>query len=227
MSLLLYGVVRAGFPAVPPGCQRIDWQDLAILARPLPAGYQLAEADALVQLAALSTVVEQGPVVPLKFGAVAADEETVRTEVLAGSAPRLRAQLDRLDGLVEVHLYLRFDEDTALRAVHQDWRFSAFPVDVHTQIRLGELVSDRMVAWRKARADELCTPITALAQEAIALPDRDPTEDRRAFLLPAGRLPAVRAAVARLAGMQAELVGPLPAYDFLDTAAKPASRWGW
>lgn len=232
MSLLLYGVVRAAHPE-PEGCRLVGWRDLAVLAGVLPAGHSPGEADALAQLRVLSTVVAQGPVVPLRFGTIAADEDAVRTDVLAPAAAGLRTQLDRLDGLVEVHVYLRFDEDTGLRAVHSTSpdtrRFSVRrgPIDIQAQLRLGELVSDRLTAWRTARAQELLAPITAVARDSTPLPDRDPVEDRRAFLLPRDRLASARTLVAKLTGAHAELVGPLPAYSFLAARPERASRWGW
>jgi hypothetical protein len=102
VTLQLYAVVRAGHPRVP---RLVRWKDLAMVVGEAPA-----DPDPAAHLAVVSALVEGGPVLPVRFGAVAADEETVRREVLAPSADEFRADLARLDGLAEVHVCLRFSE---------------------------------------------------------------------------------------------------------------------
>jgi len=233
MSPRVHGVVRAGHPVTAARVRLVDWQDLAaVVSDDAP--------DPLAHLEMLSALVPAGPVVPLRFGTTAVDDDAVRDDVLARSAPRLRVLLDRLDGAVEVHAYLRFDENAALQAVydrhHAGWRTGGH-LDLSARIRLGEQVAHHLVAWRRARADELLAPVAAVAREHVALADREHTEERHAFLVPTGEVGAVRAAIAGLSdpGADAECVGPLPAYSFLDEPAAtratagqaPASRWGW
>ncbi len=232
MTLLLHGVVRAGHSAA---LRVVTWRDLAVV---VSEWHTPSQQEALAHLAMLSELVLAGPVVPLKYGTTAVDEEAVRAEVLASSAPRLRAHLDRLDGLVELHAYLRFDEDVMLRGVFDEhgsgWRGTG-GLDLSTRIRLGEQVAQRIVDWRRARADALLAPVSAAARDEAHLPDRDHTAERRAFLLPHGEVEPARTAIATLAhvaGVEAECVGPLPAYSFLnetkETVNTPASsRWGW
>jgi hypothetical protein len=221
--LLLHGVVRAGHPSAGP--RVVVWEDLAMV---VSEWRQPTQQDALAHLELLSELVVGGAVVPLRFGTTAADEDAVRTEVLVATAPRLRAHLDRLDGLVEVHAYLRFDEETALRAVFAESQtnWSGGRADLNARLHLGEQIAQRIVAWRRARADELLAPLSA--REQVSLPEGEHTEERRAFLVPYQEIDAVRAAITA-AG--AECVGPLPAYSFLtEPAAAPAattSRWGW
>jgi hypothetical protein len=228
-SLLLHGVVRADHPSVG---RVVRWQDLAVV---VSDWHQPSREDAVAHLEMLGRLVVDGPVVPLKFGTTATDEESVRTEVLAAGAPRLRGYLDRLDGLVELHAYLKFDEDDALRMVFDEQRSSwqdTGRLDLSTRIRLGEQVAQQLVAWRRTRSDELLAAVSAVAREEVHLPDRDHSEERRAFLLPYKEVEPARAAItglALLAGVGAECVAPLPAYNFLtETTDTPAdSRWGW
>lgn len=225
MTLLLHGVVWASHPAV---TRLVTWRDLAVVVS--EAGTPV-QPDAVAHLELLSTLVAAGPVVPLRIGTTADDEDTVRTEVLSRRADQLRAHLTRLAGLVEVHVYLRFDEDEALRAVFDEHQ-AAWPgsggLDLAARIRLGEQIAHRLVTWRRARSDALLAPVPG---EHVLLPDRDHMEERRAFLIPREGLDAARAAVTALRAVDADFVGPLPAYHFLDEntlgEADTGSRWGW
>ena len=223
----MHGVVRAGHPS---GVRVVTWQDLAVVVSDWRAP---TRQDALAHLAMLSELVLAGPVVPLRFGTTATDEDAVRADVLAASADRLRGHLDRLDGVVELHAYLRFDEDEALQAVFDEHRseWHGGGGNLSTRIRLGEWVAQHLVAWRHARSDALLAPVTAAARAEARLPDRDHTEERRAFLLSHEEVGPARAAIGALkalAGVDAECVGPLPAYNFLtEPAETTSSRWGW
>jgi hypothetical protein len=240
VSLHLHGVVRAGHPLTAGGFRLVGRRDLAMVVSDTGEDGP-NERDALAHLEMLSRLVMDGPVVPLRYGTTAVDEDAVRTEVLARSAPSLRGHLDRLDGVVEVHAYLRFDESAALRAVYEenqaDWR-TGDNLDLSARIRLGEQVAGRLTAWRRARADVLLASVSAVARAQVPLTEREHTEERHAFLVPANDVDTMRAAVAELSNsgdVDAECVGPLPAYSFLaepaDTHANadrtPASRWGW
>jgi hypothetical protein len=186
VTLQLYGVVRAGHPRAP---RTVCWDDLAMVVGD-------PEPDPAVHLAVVSALVEGGPVLPVRFGTVAEDEEAVRTEVLAPSADTYRADLDRLDGLAEVHVCLRFTEPGS--------------------------------AWRAARSDGLLAEVAERARDSVALPAGESADERWAFLVGLGDLLVVREAVAGLAragGVQADWLGPLPAYSFLDRRA--CSRWSW
>jgi hypothetical protein len=228
VSLLVHCVIRADQSSA---ARTVVWQDLAAVVSEWRTPTQ---QDALAHLQMLSELVVAGPVVPLKYGTTATDEEAVRAEVLASSAPRLRAHLDRLDGLVEVHVYLKFDEDEALRAVYDEhqpqWRGGG---DLSARIHLGEQVARHLVTWRQARADALLAPISGAAAEQVPMPDPDNTIERRAFLIPHKEVEPARTAIValgHLAGVTAEFVGPLPAYNFLTEQLEPAatnSRWGW
>ncbi|WP_290061403.1 GvpL/GvpF family gas vesicle protein [Amycolatopsis solani] len=186
MTLQLYGVVRAGHPRAP---RTVCWDDLAmVVGEPEP--------DPAAHLAVVSALVEGGPVLPARFGTVADDEEAVRAEVLAPAADTHRADLDRLDGLAEVHVCLRFTEPGSPR--------------------------------RSARSDGLLSEVADRARDSVALPAGESADERWAFLVGLGDLLVVRDAVAGLGrggGVQADWLGPLPAYSFLDR--RTCTRWSW
>jgi hypothetical protein len=240
VRLQLHGVVRAAHPLGRTGAspQVVVWEDLAAVVSPLPDGRVLDQQDGVRHLEILSALVRDGPVLPMRFGTVAAEEGLVRTEVLAPAAARLRADLDRLEGLIEVHVYLRFDENAALRAVYDEnpgQRELRGHAQLNERIRAGEIIAQRLVEWRRRRSKELLAAVSALARESTALEDGEHTDERWAFLVAQHELTAVRMAVGALTGVVAECVGPLPAYSFLTSSGngeknrEPASqsRWGW
>jgi hypothetical protein len=238
VTLKLHGIVRAGHPcpAGPAMPRLVTWEDLAVIVSEHPVGRALTQQDAMANLNLLSAAVRSGPVLPLRFGTTAENDDAARTEVLAHAAPDLRAQLDRLDGLAEIHVYLSFDEEAGLRAILEQDGYAppiAAGLDLAGRVQLGEQIALRLIAWRRAQADALLAPLSALATGETALTEGEHTEERRAFLIPAERLDEASSAVAALpAEHDAQFAGPLPAYSFLTGPptppdAEPTSRWGW
>jgi hypothetical protein len=252
--LYLHGVVRATHP-MPEGSEAggpatamaairlVGWEDLAAVVSEPSSDGRLTDGDAESYLGMLCALVRGGPVVPLRFGTVAATEQAVRTDVLAPSAAELRRYLERLDGLAECHVYLRFDEAAALRAVFDETPHArnndVRGADLHERIRAGEMIAGHITTWRRAMSKKLLQPLSARAIEAVALPEREPTEERWAFLIPLSEVETARGAVREIAAraaVLADFVGPLPAYSFLAppvpagrAAELPRShtRWGW
>jgi hypothetical protein len=269
-SLLLYAVVRDGHPLPdppplglgdPPEAIRLvrgravagfATCPVAVVASPVAEPVNLTDSDAERHLDILLGLLANGPVIPLRLGSVAPDEDAVRDEILGEAAPQLVARLDALDGLVEVHFDADEDETTAIRAVlATDPALSgvraaaAQTTDVRTRISLGERVADRVITRRAEQAEQL---LDELRPFAIADTGRGPMggpEDpvlRWAFLVhrdpgaPSRRdLRQFDEAVERVRRGHPELVieyvGPLPAFHFVgpvEPAGEPArSRWGW
>lgn len=245
MALLLYGVVRGG-TSLPqreegsPELSTVPYEDLAVVASPMADDAEPTEADAVHHLDVLTGLVQLGPVLPLRFGTMAPDEASVRDEVLAGAADDLRAQLDAVEGLVELRLDLTFDEQRALRAVVaddpslRDLVGGGTGTELSVNIELGEQVVQRVQAWRTARTDELLRPVLDTVASSVRLTEPAPTVDRIALLCRFEHLDAVDAAVAELGDtapdVSVEYVGPMPVFSFreeLASAPAEGSRWGW
>ena len=188
MTLQLFCVVRAGHPRAP---RTVCWEDLAVVVGEAPA-----EPDPATHLSVVSALVEGGPVLPVRFGTVAEDEDLVRTEVLAPAADRYRADLDRLDGLAEVHVCLRFTEPgAAWRAVRSDSLLAEVSDRARDSVALpaGEHADERW-AFLVGMGDLL------VVREAVAR-------------------------LGRGGGVQVDWVGPLPAYSFLDRRTCSRWSW--
>ncbi len=178
MTLRLLGVVRAGHPRA---LRLVSWEDLAMVV-----GDADGDLDPASHLVTVSELVRHGPVLPVRFGTVAADEDAVRTEVLAPSAEVFRADLDRLDGLAEVHVGLRFGGGPAWRPARSNGLLRAVSDRAREAVRLppGEHADER---W----AFLIGMGELPVVRETVAALDGDPD-------------------------VRAEYVGPLPAYSFLD-----------
>jgi hypothetical protein len=113
VTLQLHGIVRAGHDDL--GGRLVVADDLAVVVSELD-GRELTSADAMPHFELLCALVAHGPVVPLVFGTVAEDEHAVRADVLPPVASEVRAQLDRLADVVEMHVYMRFQGNTVLTA---------------------------------------------------------------------------------------------------------------
>lgn len=236
MSLYLHGVVRAGH-RLPEGSpfRLLGLEENAVVVSVRRDDSALTEQEATAHLAGLCALLPGGPVLPLRIGTTAVDEAAARAAVLALGPSVLRHNLERLDGVVEMHVRLVFDEDTALRAVHANGTFTGRGTDLTSTIAQGELIAREIVAWRQQQADSMLAPVSALARSVALVVAPEHTEEVRAFLVPLDRVEAVRTAVAALGDAVATCTGPLPAFHFLDLAPRnaprlddrPASRWGW
>jgi hypothetical protein len=202
------------------------------------------ETDAVRHLDVLTAVVAENAVLPLRFGTTAPDEQSVRDEVLAPAAPRLRDQLTTFADLVELRIDLTFDEETTLRAILADRAdirelVPAQPGSnwMEQQVRLGEAVAEALTGWIDEQGRAVMAPLTERARHAVRLPGPETQTDRWAFLVPRKDLAEMDGIVSSIRAdnpsVNIEYVGPLPVLDFqaeeLDApATSPAeSSWGW
>ncbi len=162
----------------------VSWEDLGMVV-----GDAADAVDPAAHLVAVSTLIQYGPVLPVRFGTVAADEDAVRTEILAPSAAAFRADLDRLDGLAEVHVCLRFSGGRAWRPARSNGLLSAVSARARDVVGLppGEHADER---W----AFLITLGDLVVVRETVAALHGDPD-------------------------VRAEHVGPLPAYSFLERRA--------
>lgn len=250
MPLLLLGVVRRGHPRPSPdredvpGVRLVESADLAAAVCETEEQTELTEHDAARHLDVLIRLLRDGPVLPLAFGTVSPDEDSVRAEVLDAAADDLRTRLEAVDGLVEARLDISFDESSALREVlPQDPWLRGLAAEARgghasldARIALGEAVSHRLTEWRRTQADHLLPGLEVAAEDVAELESSEPLQQRWALLVRADALEpldeAVGKARAALGDAAAiEYVGPLPVYSFLHRAraeeARPRSAWGW
>jgi hypothetical protein len=237
----IYGVVPAGSRARPKGSgiggkslRLVASGELAAITSDVPDGPLEAGRD---ELMAHSQVLEEtlgktSAVLPMRFGVVMPNEDSVRKELLDAYRPDLEAQLDEMDGKIEMNLKGIYDEAAVLREVVAENReiaalreaiSSAPPEAAYPErIRLGELVAETLNAKREADAHAL---LERLAPHAIELDVSPPILERMvvnaAFLLERGNTQAFDDELERIAEenhprINFKLTGPLPPHSFVE-----------
>jgi hypothetical protein len=240
----VYGIVRAGAglkavedDAELPEVRLIESGDIAAL---VSAGPERASREVVLGHGrVLEAALDGSPVVPLQFGMVLTDDDAVRNEILEGHHDQLAELLDRLEGRVQMTLKVYYHEDAIVADVlTSDPKLVELREAIqgrsedetrNQRIKLGEGINAAMDQRRQQDGQEILDRLKPLA-DAVAL---EPPEDELmvahvAFLLQRDRLEEFDAAVEEIARPQVELMrfrllGPMPAYNFIDLK-EPA--WG-
>ncbi|MFF7467885.1 GvpL/GvpF family gas vesicle protein [Streptomyces sp. NPDC008092] len=245
MSTYVYGITAAAHPALPEGMDGVGDPPrrvrvlteggLAALVSEAPAGLRPGRRDLLAHRNVLARAGDGGCVLPMRFGSVAPDDDTV-TGVLAERADHYRERLRTLDGKVEYHvraghieeavLHRVMSEDPELRALAEAGRKAGGGTH-QSRMRLGAMV----VAAVQAREAEDAAEVRQVleAESAAVSAEPDPTGwlvnvsflvDRRSagsFLAGAERLRRSRP------HLDLSVNGPLPPYSFVEPGpAEPA-----
>lgn len=188
----------------------------------------LAHAHALESLAASETVV------PMQFGVLMPDDETVRSELLERQGEHLRQLVHTFEGMVQLTVTATYEEAAALREVvtRDPSLKQSEPPELDARIRQGEAIAAALERLRQEDGDLIADRLARHAQ-AVAINEPRGAYDVASIALLVRRedQDAVGADVAGLrqaAGdrMEFRYVGPQPPYDFLDTVVAEGSRWG-
>ena len=243
MQVHLYGVIaadadlpmelqgRAGAPV-----RAVADDRLAVLVSDVDDDARVGRADLLSHAHVLEAVADAATVIPVQFGMVMPDDETVRREVLDTGADRTAALLDAFDGLVQLMVGGRYEEEAALReVVRRDPALAAArnaDDDMQGKMQLGEAVA---AGLERLRTEDSNLLVERLAPHARAVAF---TETRDAYSLTGVALLVERGARADLdqavselgeevAGrLQLRYVGPQPPYAFLDSVQTEERAWG-
>jgi hypothetical protein len=235
-ALYCYGVTSAKKAASQPDAglngepvEPVRFDELAALVSAVPPGKVRARrADLLRHFEVLGTAFEHDTVLPLRFGIVFEDEDSLVADFLRPRHDELAGLLRELRDRAELRVTAHYREQAILGEIVRDSPRVA-KLREATQggaaqplmLELGELVAAELQARtaRDGRAilDRL-RPL-ALAYEL----DEEPIEHqvvRASFLVERKRLPAFDSAMDELAAEQAEridfkYVGPLPPHSFV------------
>jgi hypothetical protein len=239
MALYIYGLMRAedGNRAVEalgePGLSAVEHGGVCALVKSVGEGdLRLRRESALAHTDTLQAAFEHGPVLPVRFGTVLPDEDSLRSELLATRGTALRARLEALDSLAEMQVKASYLEEPLLRSiVAGDPRLTETaarirqlpPAATHFErISLGEAIQKQVEARRQADSHRLTEELRPLA---VAVSVREPRHERAvlnaSFLMAKERLQEFDDAVEQMgqqhAGrIQFRLIGPMPAHSFAD-----------
>lgn len=252
----VYGVVRAGHPPAalqgvgrpPVDVRLIESGPLAAAVSDVDDDFLVEDNDARAHVHVLIDLLGGGPVIPVRLGTVAPDDDSVRVEVLDAARPELVECIDALDGKVELHVDVDDNEAEAIAAVA-----GAGPLrpgealDVASALELGQRVAALLVEHRQQLADEIVAKLRPMAIRDAPRSVIEGPEDpvlRWAFLISADDLAIFDEAVVSLRAAYPNLairyVGPLPAAHFVDwrgrtdetgdgslDAFQADGSWGW
>lgn len=233
LPVYVYGVVGAEVPA--PEGAGINAQPLravraggvgAIVSDVGDAEPSFGRAALTAHSDVLEAVLAAGTVLPMRFGVIMPDDAAVREQLLEPHRDELLAQLERLDGRVELTLRATYEEapllreilaeEPEIRAIH-----AAGNRGYLEQIRLGEMIAGAVDARRRRDADQILAQLTPLAEDyQLAEPRHERMALSASFLIPRGAIADFDAAVDDVGRrqkhrMRLRYTGPLPPHSFV------------
>jgi hypothetical protein len=241
VGVYVYGIVPGDVEVVPdtrgvgdpPGdVTLVRHGELAALVSEVDVDRPLGRPDDLKVHERLldSTVAAGVPVLPVRFGAVLADEDAVTDELLAEHHDLFAAALEELDGRAEYVVHGRYVEETVLREVLAENGAAARlrdrlrdDPDQDLRIQLGEIVNSAIGAKRNADTGKV---IELLRPHTVASSIREPVHEQDAvhvaFLVDLAAEQEFDDAVDALGRdwdgrVKLRLLGPLAPYDFVVT----------
>ncbi|SEE16766.1 GvpL/GvpF family gas vesicle protein [Streptomyces sp. Ag109_O5-10] len=245
MSTYVYGITAAAHPALPDGMEGVGDPprrvrvltegELAAIVSDAPEGLRPKRRDLLAHQNVLAEAGGGGCVLPMRFGSVGPDDDTV-TGVLAERADHYLERLRTLEGKVEYNvkashveeavLHRVMSENPELRALAEANR-KAGGGTYESRLQLGEMVAG---AVKVREAEDAGEVRQALEPEAAAVsvgPESTGWLVNLSFLLDRHSVETFLAGLERLRRTHPHLDlsvnGPLPPYSFVEPGpAEPA-----
>jgi Gas vesicle synthesis protein GvpL/GvpF len=210
---------------------------MAALVSDLPPDYTPGRREDLEgHQRVLSEAIERGTTVPMRFGIVMDDDETVREKLLKRHAAELSDVLGKLDGQVQMTLKVYYLDDELLKDVlaanpdlaQESARLAQLPETEaqDARVRLGEAVANAIEERRAEVEQALLDTLRPFATDVRVDPPHGEQVALIAHLLVprerrAGLDEAVRKLSESLAGVLAfRYIGPLAPYAFADLSLK-------
>ncbi|MFI9804749.1 GvpL/GvpF family gas vesicle protein [Streptomyces sp. NPDC052301] len=245
MSTYVYGITARSHPALPEGMTGVGEPglpvrvltagELAAVVSDAPEGLRPKRRDLLAHQNVLAETGAAGCVLPMRFGSVATDDDSV-VQVLVEREEHYKERLKALDGKVEYNVKATHVEDAVLHRVmaeNADIRSlaeanrKAGGGGYDDKIRLGELVAAAVKAKEAEDAGEVRSLLEPAASAVSVGPESTGWLLNVSFLVPRDEAEGFLAAVDDVRGSHPHLDlrvnGPLPPYSFVDPGpAEPA-----
>ncbi|MEV0691141.1 GvpL/GvpF family gas vesicle protein [Streptomyces sp. NPDC050388] len=245
MSTYVYGITASSYPALPEHTSGVGDParpvrilkegELAAVVSDAPEDLRPKRRELLAHQNVLAEVGAAGCVLPMRFGSVAPDDDSV-TAVLAERAEHYKERLRALDGRVEYNVKANHDEEAVLhrvmagnpeiRALAEANR-QAGGGSYDDKIRLGEMVAEAVRAQEAEDGVAVQRALEAAADAVSTGPESTGWLANVSFLVPRDAAGDFMAAVDRvredMPHLEVRLNGPLPPYSFVEPGpAEPA-----
>ncbi|MFC5954842.1 GvpL/GvpF family gas vesicle protein [Streptomyces pratens] len=243
MSTYVYGIIASTHPAVPEHLSGVGEGplrvlkagDLAAVVSDAPEGLRPKRRELLAHQNVLGEVGAEGCVLPMRFGSVAPDDESV-TDVLTERAEHYKERLQALDGRVEYNVKANHVEEAVLhhvmagnpevRALAEANRNSGGG-SYDDKIRLGEMVAGAVRAQEAEDGAAVQRALEAAADSVSVGPESTGWLANVSFLVERDAAADFMAVVDRvredMPHLEVRLNGPLPPYSFVEPGpAEPA-----
>ncbi|MFF1374943.1 GvpL/GvpF family gas vesicle protein [Streptomyces sp. NPDC058308] len=238
MTTYVYGIASSSHPALPDGMEGIGRPacpvrvlkngDLAAIVSDAPEDLKPKRRDLLAHQNVLSEAGAAGSVLPMRFGSLAPDDETV-VSVLGERAEHYVERLHTLDGRVEYNVKATHNEEAVLHQVLADNPELRAMVEAnqrqgggsHEQkLQLGERITAAVRARETSDAHEVRRALEPAVEAVGDGPEGTGWLANISFLVDRKSSEGFLAAVEELKSAQPHLElrvhGPLPPYSFVD-----------
>ena len=208
----------------------VRFEELAALASEAsPEKVRARRADLMCHFDVLARAFERDTVIPLRFGMVFDDEETLVEDFLQPRRDELLALLKELRDRVELRVTAHYSEEAVLaEVVRQNPRIARLRGGSSQPqlLELGELIAGELRARTSSDALAIVDRLGRLSLDREV--DDEPIEHqvlRASFLVERKRVPEFDKAMDQLASDQAgridfKYVGPLPPHSFVGLEAR-------
>jgi hypothetical protein len=233
----IYAITAAGHPrsleGLSPvggsaaGLRTLGTEALAAVVSDAPEELRAKRRDLAAHQYVLEALLAQGPTLPMRFGLVGPDDDSV-VSVLRENEDDYTRRLSELDGCLEYNLKAAREEDDLLREIISDSeearRLRSFTLEnphAHEEkMRLGELVSQEVQARRESESRELVERLAGGARRHAVAEPAQPHFLNASFLVRRDEAAAFSQAVHEEAERRGDayelrLHGPLPPYSFV------------
>ena len=223
--LRLKGVKGVGDPA--GELRALGNRALSAVVSDAPAALRAKRRDLVAHQGVLERLLADGPVLPMRFGLVAPDDEQVLT-ALDDQRDAYLERLAELDGCLEFNLKASRDEDDLMREIVEESdevrqlnEFTRENPDARNQkIALGELLSGEIQRRNSIEAQRIVAQLEPLTEGQRAAEQQDPNFLNVSFLVKRDNAELFSRAVRdeaerRGPAYSLTLHGPLPPYSFV------------
>ncbi|MPY57315.1 GvpL/GvpF family gas vesicle protein [Streptomyces spongiae] len=248
MSTYVYGIAASSHSALPEDMggvgdparpvRVLKEGELAAIVSDAPEGLRPKRKDLLAHQNVLSEAGAGGAVLPMRFGSVAPDDESV-TGVLAERAEHYQERLRALDGRVEYNVKASHDEEAVLHRVMAGNPEVRAATEANRQagggtyeerLQLGEMVAAAVQGLEAEDAAEVQHALEPAAEAVSAGPESTGWLANLSFLVNREEAESFLAAVEEVGNshphLEVRVNGPLPPYSFVEPGPSEHAETG-